>query len=81
MTLKQTGKMNREMPIVLFGAKYWQSVVNWQGLAEFGVISQKEVDVLLFTDSVDEALHFITTRLKAAQEAQEAQRASSPQPH
>ena len=42
------------------------------------MISQKEVDDLLFTDSVDEAFHFITTRLLAMQEAQEGGRASPP---
>jgi len=78
MTLKQTGKMNREMPIVLFGKKYWQTIVNWQALAEFGVISQKEVDDLLFTDSVDEAFHFITTRLNEMQKLAEDGRASPP---
>jgi len=73
MTLKQTGKMNREMPIVLFGKKYWQTVVNWQALAEFGVISQKEVDDLLFTDSVGEAFHFITSRLQQQQQVAQGQ--------
>lgn len=66
MTLKQTGKMNRELPIVLFGKRYWQTVVNWQALAEFGTISQKEVDDLCFTDSIEEAFTFITNRLEGA---------------
>jgi len=76
MTLKQTGKMNRDMPIVLFGKRYWQTTVNWQALADFGTISQKEVDDLLFTDSIDEAFHFITTRLEAQQRAQLAMQLS-----
>jgi len=67
MTLKQTGKMNRDMPIVLFGKRYWQTIINWQAIAEFGTISQKEVDDLLFTDCIDEAFTFITTRLEALQ--------------
>jgi hypothetical protein len=32
MTLKQTGKMNKQLPVVLFGKKYWEEVVNWQAL-------------------------------------------------
>jgi len=67
MTLKQTGKMNRNMPIVLFGKSYWQTILNWNAIAEFGTISQKEVDDLLFTDSVDEAFDFITSRLEELQ--------------
>ena len=30
MTLKQTGKMQSGLPVVLFGKQFWQEVVNWQ---------------------------------------------------
>ena len=32
LTLVQTGKMRKRMPIVLFGAKYWDEVVNFDAL-------------------------------------------------
>ena len=47
----------------------WKTIINWQALADFGTISQKEVDDLLFTDSVDEAFEFITNRLQQVQRA------------
>ncbi|EOD32577.1 putative lysine decarboxylase, partial [Emiliania huxleyi CCMP1516] len=59
ITLKQTGKMNQAMPVVLFGKKYWNTVVNWHAIADFGTINRKEVDEILFTDSVDEAFDYI----------------------
>ena len=39
LTLVQTGKMRKRMPIVLFGAKYWDEVVNFDALVRAGTIS------------------------------------------
>jgi hypothetical protein len=64
MTLRQTGKIG-EMPIVLLGSEFWRTVVNWQALADFGTISQKEVDRLFFADDVESAFNFITTMIGA----------------
>ncbi|KAK7196579.1 putative lysine decarboxylase [Novymonas esmeraldas] len=58
LTLKQTKKIP-SLPVVLLGKEFWQSVINWQALADYGVISQAEIDGMLFTDSPDEALEYI----------------------
>ena len=63
LTLKQTGKVKR-MPIVLFGASYWKTVLNWQALADLGTISQDDIDDICFTDSVEEAFQFVTSTLE-----------------
>ena len=63
MTLKQTGKMQKNLPIVLLGKAHWLKVIDWKAFAESGTIAQKDVDELLFTDDVDEAFEFITERL------------------
>ncbi len=59
LTLKQTGKVQGDLPVVLFGKNYWQTVVNWQSFADFGTISQEEVDSLFFTDSAEEAYNYL----------------------
>jgi len=69
MTLKQTGKMNKQMPVVLFGKKYWQDVINWQALARYGTIAEHDVDQLLFTDDVDEAFNYLTKALMGVSSA------------
>jgi len=63
MTLKQTGKMQRDLPIVLLGKSHWEKVINWDAFKESGTIAGRDVDELLFTDSVDEAFEYITSRL------------------
>ena len=63
MTLKQTGKMQKNLPIVLLGKSHWLKVIDWKAFEESGTIAKKDVDELLFTDDVDEAFEYITERL------------------
>ena len=63
MTLRQTGKVS-DLPIVLLGSKYWKTIVNWQAMADFGTISQKEVDKLFFADDADSAFEYLTTHIE-----------------
>ena len=65
LTLKQTGKMQRSFPVVLFGKQYWKSIMNWETIAEYGVINAADVDELLFTDDVEEAFKFIVGALES----------------
>ncbi len=63
LTLVQTRKMKKRMPIVLFGAKYWNEVVNFDALVKYGTISPADVALFHRTDSVDEAYAIITRGL------------------
>jgi hypothetical protein len=63
VTLMQTGKLTRPIKIVLYGADYWQKVVNFEALAEFGTINKADIELMTVTDSVDEAFENITNYL------------------
>jgi len=63
MTLKQTGKMQSAMPIVLLGKDYWKKVIDWEAFDDAGVINGRDLDELLFTDSVDEAFDHIVSAI------------------
>jgi uncharacterized protein (TIGR00730 family) len=63
LTLIQTKKPRKTMPVVLFGAEFWDEVLNFDALAEWGVINRTDLDLFLKTDSVDEAFTYLTTRL------------------
>ncbi|WBO23081.1 LOG family protein [Sphingomonas abietis] len=54
LTLVQTGK-TRPLPILLFGREFWETVVNWQALADYGVISAKDLDLFRYVDTAEEA--------------------------
>jgi len=63
LTLVQTRKMKKRMPIVLFGARYWNEVVNFDALVKYGTISPEDLSLFHRTDSVDEAYDLITRGL------------------
>src|SRR3954464_8411041 len=54
LTLIQTGKV-KPMPIVLFGREFWERVVNWEALAEEGVINIDDLQLFKFVESAEEA--------------------------
>jgi len=63
LTLVQTHKMKKRMPIVLFGAKYWNEVLNFDALIKYGTIGSADVELFHRTDSIDEAYEIITRGL------------------
>jgi len=63
LTLMQTGKIKKNLPIVLFGSDYWSKVINTEAMAEFGTISPGDVDLLHMSDSVDDAFAYLTAQM------------------
>jgi uncharacterized protein (TIGR00730 family) len=63
VTLVQTLKIKKPMPIVLFGSKFWNDVLNLDALVRYGTIGADDLKLFLRTDSVDEAFEFITGEL------------------
>ena len=63
LTLVQTGKIDRVPPIVLFGSEFWKSLFNFDLLVEWGTISQKDLNLFKFVDTVQEARDYIIQEL------------------
>ena len=63
LTLVQTKKMKKPMPIVLFGTEYWNDVINFDALVRHGTISAGDVNLFYRTDSVDEAFNWVVAQL------------------
>lgn len=63
LTLKQTGRMNKPMPIVLFGNDYWNEVVNFEAMVRNGTIDAADLKLVYRTDSVEEACAWLIRRL------------------
>jgi uncharacterized protein (TIGR00730 family) len=63
LTLVQTRKMRKRMPIVLFGTRFWDEVINFDALVRNGTISAEDLQLFQRTDSVDEAFQIITQTL------------------
>ena len=64
LTLIQTKKITKKIPIVLFGKEFWNSVINWNYLVECGTISKEDLDLFLITDSIEKAFEYLTTNIQ-----------------
>jgi len=63
LTLVQTRKLKKPMPIVLFGTDYWRQVIDFDALVRHGTIDARDVNLVRRTDSVDEAYDWIVAQL------------------
>jgi uncharacterized protein (TIGR00730 family) len=63
LTLRQTGKMHKHLGIVLFGASYWDAVIDFEALIRHGTIDREDLQLFRRTDSVDEAFEIVTQHL------------------
>jgi len=59
LTLRQTSRM-QEIPIILYGEEYWMQAINFQMLADEGVIADEHLDLLQFADTPQEAWNIIS---------------------
>lgn len=55
LTLIQTNKLKKKMPIYLFGREFWDGLINFEQFINWGVISPEDIDLFKVVDSVDEA--------------------------
>lgn len=58
LTLVQCKKA-KPVPIVLYGSDYWKRLFNIDVMVEEGVISEEDLNLFKYVDSVDEAWQFI----------------------
>ncbi len=58
LTLRQTGRM-QEVPIIIFGRKYWDHVLDFHFLADEGTIEDSDLDLFRFADTPQEAWKII----------------------
>ena len=54
LTLRQVGRM-QTIPIILFGRDYWEKVIDFQFLADEGVIRDEHLDLFQYVESPEEA--------------------------
>ncbi|MCA9185884.1 MAG: TIGR00730 family Rossman fold protein [Pirellulaceae bacterium] len=59
LTLRQVGRM-QEIPIIMFGRSYWSKVIDFQFLADEGVIRDEHLDLIQFAETPEEAWKLIS---------------------
>lgn len=67
LTLRQTKRITKPLPMVLYGSEYWNEVINIENLIKWGTISDGDRTLLHHSDSVDDAFNFLTTALDSTE--------------
>jgi hypothetical protein len=65
LTLAQTRKLSRDIPVILYGKSYWTEIVNFEALRRHGMIDAADLDLFQFADEPAAALKIIQERLVA----------------
>ncbi len=58
LTLKQTGRM-QDIPIILYSKEYWDGIINFQFLADEGVIQDKHMELFQYAETPEETWQII----------------------
>lgn len=59
LTLIQTQKTAKRIPIVLYGSDFWNELVNWDMFVEWGMISPEDLDLFQVFDEVEPARDYL----------------------
>ncbi|MBT9384184.1 LOG family protein [Pseudooceanicola sp. CBS1P-1] len=58
ITLIQTGRM-AQVPLLLFGRSFWESIIDFDAIAEAGTISPDDLKLFRFVETAEEAIEVI----------------------
>jgi uncharacterized protein (TIGR00730 family) len=66
LTLIQTGKI-KPMPILFFGRQFWERVIDFDALAEEGVINEDDLKLFSFCETAEEAWAHVCAHYKVGE--------------
>ena len=63
LTLAQTRKLSRDIPVILYGPHYWREILNFEALSRHGVIAPEDLNLFEFADEPAAAMKILQRRL------------------
>ncbi|MDI6766682.1 MAG: LOG family protein [Bacteroidota bacterium] len=63
LTLIQTKKVTKPLPIVLYGSEYWNDVINFSAMVKHRTISASDLRLIKFADTPEEAFEYLKKEL------------------
>lgn len=64
LTLIQTHKIVKKVPVVLFGKEFFDNLFNLDVLVKYSLIKQEDLDAILITDSIEEAFNYVISNIQ-----------------
>jgi uncharacterized protein (TIGR00730 family) len=62
LTLRQTGKMTKTLPVILYDRKFWTTTINFANFVKTKLISPGDLDLFAYADSPEEAWNTLKSR-------------------
>ena len=59
LTLAQTEKLAKHIGVVVYGREYWDKIINFQALVDAGTISAKDLSLIHWANTPEEAFEFL----------------------
>ena len=63
LTLVQTDKLSKHIQVILYGSEYWDQVLNFGPMAEWGAIADSDMDLLDRANAPQEAFEKLRSHL------------------
>jgi uncharacterized protein (TIGR00730 family) len=63
LTLAQTRKLDRSIPVLLYGSAYWREVINFEALVRHGTIAAEDLQLFEFVDEPHAAFERLRARI------------------
>src|SRR5947207_4926104 len=63
LTLAQTDKLTKKIAVILYGSDYWDQVLDFKPMAEWGAVAQEDLDLLQRADSPSDAFDQLRAHL------------------
>ncbi len=77
VTLVQTGKVDRGVPVIMIGREFWQPLTDWMRstmLDELHTINPSDLEIWTLTDDIDEAVRIVEASVRRQDEERIATR-------
>ncbi len=81
LTLVQTGKSGKRVPIILYGKDFWEKIINFDLFKELGYISDADLKIFTICDSVDEMRETVIRKIAESEIITERVSEDGLQPH
>jgi uncharacterized protein (TIGR00730 family) len=81
LTLMQTRKLARRIPVILFGSAYWKEIIDFDALARHGMIEREDLSLFQWADDPPGALELLQKGIAAEWEEATPAVAHSRTPH
>ncbi len=65
LTLLQTKKIHRPLPIIIFGQDYWKEIIDVEAMARWGTIAYEDLNMFQFVNSAEEAFKILKPYLES----------------